>query len=74
VDTETIAQAYVNCVELDDRARTQYPELAEDLSNLRADLHALLMDALRKAGIPFFDRTDAARIAFEIAQAHRKVS
>ena len=63
-----IAKAYTTCVELEERARQESPALAEDLSILRADLHALLMQALRESNIPFADRSDAARIAFDLAR------
>lgn len=72
MNTEAVAQAYIACVELDDRARTEYPALAEDLSTLRADLHALLMEALRQTKIPFSDRSDAARIAFDLVRSRRQ--
>ena len=50
---EAIAKAYTTCVDLEERARNEALSLAEDLAVQRADLHALLMDALRHAGIPF---------------------
>ena len=67
-----VAQAYSTCVELEERAQDEASALAEDLSILRADLHALLMDALRSEGIPFTDRADAARIAFELTAVTAK--
>jgi hypothetical protein len=69
-----IANAYVNCVELEERAQREAASLAEDVSILRSDLHALLMDALRDAHIPYADRSDAARIAFEIVQKSHQIA
>jgi hypothetical protein len=66
---ENIAGAYVAAVELEEKARVKAPELLEDVGALRADLHALLMDALRERGIPFADRADAARLACEIVRS-----
>lgn len=62
-----IAKAYIACVELEERAREENSALAEDLSILRSDLHALLMESLRAAHIPFSDRSDAARLAYNLA-------
>ncbi len=64
---EEIARAYLRCVEIDERAGSLTPALSEDIALLRADLHALLMQALREADIHFSDRADAARIAYELA-------
>ncbi len=61
-----VARAYVSAVELEERLTKEAPDLAEDMSLLRADLHALLMEALRENDIPFVDRAAAARIAFEL--------
>ena len=69
-----IAKAYTDCIELADRAQRESPTLSEDIAILRADLHALLMDALRHANIPFADRSDAARIAYEILQGKQKIA
>jgi hypothetical protein len=71
---EAVAKAYTDCVNLEERARRESPELAEETAVLRADLHALLMDALRQAHIPFADRSDAARIAFDIIQGESKTA
>ncbi len=68
MNVEAIAKAYVDCVELEDRTRQESPALAEELGLLRADLHALLMDAFRQANIPFSDRTEAAAIAFNLVR------
>ncbi len=68
---ESIARAYTTCVELEEKASTESGQLADDLSVLRADLHALLMEALRENKIPFTDRSDAARLAFQIVTAPR---
>ena len=65
---EAIARAYVTCIELEERLRTETPELADQVDELRGELHALLMDAFREAGISFVDRADAARQAFELAR------
>ena len=69
-----IAKAYTTCVELEERAQRESPALADDLSILRSDLHALLMEALRAARIPYADRSDAARIAFEIVQGKLQIA
>jgi len=74
MNLEAIARAYVDCVDLEERARQESSSLSEDLENLRADLHALLMSALRQAGISFLDRTDAARIAYEIHGRATKIA
>jgi len=68
MNLEAVARAYVSCVELEEKAGSEAPELSEDLALLRADLHAVLMDTLRQSNISFADRQDAARIAFEIAR------
>ena len=70
----TIAKAYTACIELEERAQRESPALSDDLSILRSDLHALLMDALRQARIPYSDRADAARIAFEIVQGKLQIA
>ena len=74
MNLEAAAKAYVTCVELEERAQREAASLAEDVSILRSDLHALLMEALRDAHIPFSDRSDAARIAFEIAQKKHQIA
>jgi len=74
MNLEAIAKAYTRSIELQEHAEHEAPALAEEASVLRADLHALLMEALRQAGIPFADRSDAARIAFDIALGKRKVA
>ena len=73
MNLEAIAKAYVHCVDVEERARSDAPALAEDLSVLRADLHALLMEALRQARIPFTDRSEAARLAYDIAHGKQPV-
>ncbi len=66
MNLEAIAKAYVQCVELEERAQAETSVLADDLSVLRSDLHAVLMQALKAENISFSDRADAARIAFDI--------
>ena len=70
----TIAKVYTTCIEMEERARRESPALADDLSILRSDLHAVMMDALRQARIPYTDRADAARIAFEIVQGKLQIA
>lgn len=74
MNLEVIARTYTTVVELEERARIGSPSLSEDLSVLRADLHALLMEALREAGIAFADRSQAARIAFDITRGKRRIA
>lgn len=74
MNLEAIAKAYTHSIELEEHAGQEAPVLTDEASVLRADLHALLMEALRQAGIPFADRSDAARIAFDIALGKRKVA
>ena len=74
MNLEAVARAYTSCVELEERAQRDSPPLAEELSILRSDLHALLMEALRDARIPYSDRSDAARIAFEIVQKKHQIA
>jgi hypothetical protein len=74
MNLEAIAQAYVQCVELDDKAQSLHSELAGELSMLRSDLHALLMEALRQAHIAFSNRSEAAGIAIEIVSGKRKTA
>ncbi len=64
-----MARAYIACIELEERAQSSGSNLTEDLSNLRSDLHALFVEALRNRSIAFVDRADAARIAYEIISA-----
>ena len=71
---ETIAKAYTDCIELEDRVQRESPALSEDMAILRADLHAMLMDALRQAKIPFTDRSHAARLAYDIVQGKLKIA
>jgi hypothetical protein len=66
LNLEAVAKAYISCIELEERAHQEASQLAEDLAILRADLHALLMQALRAANIPFIDRAHAARLAYDI--------
>ena len=73
MNLEAIAKAYVSCVELEEQARGESPDLAEDLAILRADLHALLMDSLRQANIPFSDRSTAAQLAYDIARGKQLI-
>jgi len=47
--------------------------MADDFSVLRAELHALLMDALRQAKISFADRSEAAHLAYDIARGKQPV-
>ena len=70
IDLPAIAKAYVDCVEIEERLQRDGSLVAEDLALLRADLHALLMQALRQADIPFTDRAHAAQLAYQI-QARR---
>jgi hypothetical protein len=72
MNLEAIAKAYITCVELEERAQGEASLLSEDLAVLRADLHALLMQALRDAGIPFTDRAHAACLAFQLAKTAQK--
>jgi hypothetical protein len=65
----SVAQAYLLCIELEDRIRNHSPELADEVGPMRAELHALLIEALRESNIPFADRADAARIAAELVRA-----
>lgn len=74
MNLEAIAKAYTRSIELEEHAGQEAPALADEASVLRADLHALLMEALRQAGIPFADRSDAARIAYDIALGKRKIA
>jgi hypothetical protein len=74
MNLEAVAKAYVNCVELEERAQRDAPSMAEDLSLLRSDLHAMLMETLRDAHIPYSDRSDAAHIAFEIVQKRHQIA
>lgn len=74
MNLEAIARAYTRSIELEEHAAQEAPSLADEAAVLRADLHALLMEALRKAGIPFADRADAARIAFDIVLGKRKTA
>jgi len=63
---EMMARVYLMSIELEECIRSQSPEMAEEVGPLRAELHALFMQSLRDAHIPFTDRADAARIAFEL--------
>lgn len=63
---EAIARVYLACIDVEERIRSESPELADEVGPLRAELHALLMQVLREAGIRFADRADAARIAFDL--------
>ena len=74
MNLEAIARAYTRSIELEEHAGQEAPALADEASVLRADLHALLMEALRQANIPFVDRSEAARIAFEITLGKRKIA
>ncbi len=49
---ETIAKAYTDCIELEDRIQRESPTLAEDISILRADLHALLILTIQPTAVP----------------------
>jgi len=71
MNLQSIARAYTACAELEEKARFESDGLAEDLSVLRAELHALLMETLREHKIPFSDRADAARLAYELAAKHQ---
>jgi hypothetical protein len=74
MNLEAVAKAYTRCIELEEHTAQEAPALAGEVSILRADLHALLMEALREAGIPFTDRFDATRIAFTIALGKCKIA
>ena len=74
MNLEAIAKAYIDCVELESRALQDAPGLSEDIAILRADLHALLMEALRQANIPFAVRSHAAQLAFNIIQRKQKTA
>jgi hypothetical protein len=62
----SIARAYLQSVELEERARMFDSPLCEATAELRGELHALLMEALRQANIPFTDRAQAAQIAHDL--------
>ena len=70
---EAIAKAYIAAIELDEKARA-IDSVSEEAAILRADLHALLMESLRENGIQFSDRSDAARIAYEITQHKQSIA
>jgi hypothetical protein len=74
MNLEAIAKAYTRCIELEEHAAQEAPALAEETAILRADLHALLMEALHQAGIPFTDRFDATRIAYNITLGKRQIA
>ena len=74
MNLQGIARVYTTIVEIEERARVESPSLSEDLSIVRADLHALLMEALREAGISFTDRGHAARIAFDMTRAKTRIA
>ena len=46
---EMIARAYLACIDLEERVRSESPQLVEEVGPLRAELHALLMHSLKKA-------------------------
>jgi hypothetical protein len=66
---ENIASIYVAIVELEENIRSQAPDLADETGSLRADIHALFMEALRDRGIPFRDRSEAADLAYQLARS-----
>lgn len=68
MNLQTIARIYVLAVALDEKAQGDAPQIQEDVSCLRAEIHALLMTTLRQAGISFSNRAEAAHLAFEIVQ------
>ncbi len=63
-----IARAYVASIELEDQMRARGSDLLENISELRSDLHAMLMDCLRENNISFADRAEAAEIAFRLTK------
>ena len=69
-----IAKAYTDCIELEQRIQQESPSLLGDISVLRADLHALLMEALHQANISFIDRSHATRLAYDIIQGKQIAS
>lgn len=69
-----VARAYTNCVELEDQARLTGSEKTKDLTGLRENLQALLIEALREARVSFQDEADASRLAFEIVNYSRSSS
>ena len=68
MELNDIARAYVASVELEERMRAESSSLLDEMSELRSDLHALLMDSLRENNIPFADRSRAAEIAFRLTK------
>jgi hypothetical protein len=66
MNLENIARAYVEAIELEDQMRAQSSDLLDTISELRSDLHAMLMDCLRENQISFADRAEAAEIAYRL--------
>jgi hypothetical protein len=68
MNLENIARTYVSAAELEEEMRAQSSDSLDHVSELRSDLHARLMDALRENHIPVADRAEAAAIAFELVK------
>lgn len=65
------AQVYTDLVNLEKEIPEEEARAKEEVNILRSKYHQLLMDKMREENIEFFDRLDAARMAFELVRRER---
>lgn len=65
------AQVYTDLVNLEKEIPEEESRAKEEVNILRSKYHQLLMDKMREENIEFFDRLDAARMAFELVRRER---
>ena len=65
---QEMARVYVQSIELEELTGATAPELTDKVGELRSNLHALLMEVLREHHVPFVDRFDASRLAYQLVR------
>lgn len=63
-----IAQIYTDLVKIEKEIPEEEYHAKDQMNVLRTKYHQLLMEKMRQEGIPFSDRFDAMKKAFEIIQ------
>ncbi len=69
-----IAQIYTDLVKLEKEIPEQEYQAKDQVNALRTKYHEILMAKMKEDGIPFSDRFDAMRKAFELIQKEKSRS
>lgn len=61
-----IAQIYTDLVKVENKIPEEEQRAKDEINALRTKYHQLLMEKMKREGIPFSDRFDAMNKAFEL--------